>query len=38
VTKKGGAFDPGRIKVVGVQDRASFEAANKRISKKKVEY
>jgi hypothetical protein len=38
LTKKGGAFDPGKIKAVGVQDTASFEAAIKRISKKKVEY
>jgi hypothetical protein len=36
--KKGGAFDPGKIKVVGVQNTASFEAAIKRVSKKKIEY
>jgi hypothetical protein len=38
IVKKGGAFDPGRIKAVGVKDRLSFEAAIKRISKKKVDY
>jgi hypothetical protein len=36
--KKGGAFDPGKIKAVGVKDTASFEAAIRRGSKKKVEY
>jgi hypothetical protein len=38
MTKKGGAFDPGKITAVGVQDTANFEAAIKRISKKKVEF
>jgi hypothetical protein len=36
--KKGGAFDPGKIKAVGVNNTASFEAAIKRVSKKKIEY
>jgi hypothetical protein len=38
MTKTGGAFDPGQITVVGVQDTANFTAAIKRVSKKKVEY
>jgi hypothetical protein len=38
MTKKGGAFAPGKIIASGVQDTATFEAAIKRISKKKVEY
>jgi hypothetical protein len=36
--KKGGAFDQGKIKAAGVQNPAAFEAAIKRVSKKKVEY
>jgi hypothetical protein len=38
MTKKGGAFDPGQITVVGVADTANFTAAIRRVSKKKVEY
>jgi hypothetical protein len=38
MTKKGGAFDPGKITASGVQDTANFEAAIRRISKKKVEF
>ena len=38
MTKKGGAFDSGKITAVDVQNRASFEAAIKRVSNKKVEY
>jgi hypothetical protein len=38
MTKKGGAFDSGRIKAEGVSNRFNFEAAIKRVSKKKVEY
>jgi hypothetical protein len=36
MTKKGGAFNPGSVKVAGVQDRAIFEAAVARVSKKEV--
>jgi len=38
MTKKGGAFDPGAIRATGVQRTGSFEAAVKRVSKKKVTY
>ena len=38
MTKKGGAYEPGQITVVGVQDTANFTAATKRVSEKKVEY
>jgi hypothetical protein len=38
MTKKGGAFDSGKITVFGVQDEATFEAAIKRVSNKKVEF
>jgi hypothetical protein len=36
--KKGGAFDQGKIKAVGVRNTVWFEAAIKRVSKKKIEY
>lgn len=38
MVEKGGVFDPGSIKVVGVQHAGAFEAAIKRISKKKIIY
>jgi len=38
MTAKGGVFDPGTITVSGVSDKALFEAAIKRVSKKKIKY
>ena len=38
MAKRGGAFDAGKIRADGVRNRASFEAAIKRVSKKKIEY
>jgi hypothetical protein len=38
MTKKGGAFSAGSIKAAGVTDKATFEAAIGRLSKKAVEY
>ncbi len=38
MTKKGGALSAGSITAAGVQDKATFEAAVARVSKKKVEY
>ena len=38
VLKRGGAFDPGKIKVVGAKSTSNFETAIKRVSKKKIEF